>query len=147
MCGFDGLTTTAEQMDDANPIFECVRCNDPHQGRVMMTWAGVLNHSHLVQDYGNSDDTLAKSMGLELVNEKEANIVRERMKEEQERQRARYPRLICAHCGHDKDNSVKLTQHVKNVHTIPNPTSKDMVPAIDRDHVPPVFHMWPPRSA
>ncbi|KAF8968302.1 hypothetical protein BDZ97DRAFT_1696676 [Flammula alnicola] len=147
MCGFDGLTTTAKQMDDANPIFECVGCNDPHQGRVMMTWAGVLNHSHLVRDYAISNETLAKSMELELVSEKEANIVRERMKEEQERRRARCAReLICAHCGHDKDDSVKLAQHVKNVHSIPNPTSKDMVPAIDRDHVPPIFYMWPPRS-
>jgi len=38
LCGRDPKTTTIQEMDCANPIFECEYCGSDRQGRLMMTW-------------------------------------------------------------------------------------------------------------
>ena len=38
LCGRDPKTTTIQEMDCADPIFECVYCGSDRQGRLMMTW-------------------------------------------------------------------------------------------------------------
>jgi len=42
LCGLDPKTTTAEQLEKSNPIFECKACNSV-MGRTTMTWSGVVS--------------------------------------------------------------------------------------------------------
>ncbi|KAF8968282.1 hypothetical protein BDZ97DRAFT_1755332 [Flammula alnicola] len=142
MCGFDRNTTTAQQMDVVNPIIECIACNDIHQGRATMTWAGVITHR-----YSHWHRESKKLMKLEVLNEKEAAIVRQQVAEIQERQRAQAHtrQMICTTCSQG-GNSVELKKHVKTAHGKSTPTSDDIVPILDLNHVPPLYRLWPPRE-
>lgn len=42
--GLDPDTTTSEQMDALDPIFECVSCNDPRKGRYTMKWIHLVRN-------------------------------------------------------------------------------------------------------
>lgn len=42
LCGFDPKVATFAQMDAADPILECVTCNDPYRGRATMRWSLVV---------------------------------------------------------------------------------------------------------
>lgn len=42
LSGLDPIVATSAQMDAADPIFECVACNDLHKGRAMMRWSLVV---------------------------------------------------------------------------------------------------------
>jgi hypothetical protein len=42
MCGLDPKVTTAPQMDELNPIFECLDCSSFDKGRATMTWTAVV---------------------------------------------------------------------------------------------------------
>ncbi|CAA7265273.1 unnamed protein product [Cyclocybe aegerita] len=42
LCGYDPRTTTAKEMDEANPILICIKCNDK-SGRATMTWRTVVS--------------------------------------------------------------------------------------------------------
>lgn len=42
LCGLDPGTTTGQMMDDLNPIFECIPCGNPTDGRATMTWLGAV---------------------------------------------------------------------------------------------------------
>lgn len=42
MCGLDPATTTAAEMDAADPIIECLACNNLHFGRCIMRWDLVV---------------------------------------------------------------------------------------------------------
>ena len=43
LCGLDPDTTTAKEMNDIDPIFECVTCNSPSNGRCTMTWECIVS--------------------------------------------------------------------------------------------------------
>ena len=43
LCGFDPDTTTAQEMNVIDPIFECVTCNSPSNGRCTMTWECIVS--------------------------------------------------------------------------------------------------------
>ena len=38
MVGLDPKTATAQEMDNLNPIFECISCNSLSEGRAIMSW-------------------------------------------------------------------------------------------------------------
>ena len=42
-CGLDPKVTTAAQMNELDPIFECEACNDENSGRATMKWWGVVS--------------------------------------------------------------------------------------------------------
>lgn len=42
--GFDPNTTTAEEMDALDPIFECIPCNNIYHGRFTMKWTYLVSH-------------------------------------------------------------------------------------------------------
>ncbi|KAH9476669.1 hypothetical protein JR316_0010583 [Psilocybe cubensis] len=42
--GFDPAVTTSEEMDAADPIFECVFCNCSHRGRYVLRWNMLARH-------------------------------------------------------------------------------------------------------
>lgn len=43
LCGLDPKKTTVAEMDAADPILECVSCNDDHSGRLTMRWSTVVS--------------------------------------------------------------------------------------------------------
>ena len=42
MAGFDPTTTTGTEMDNLNPVFECVGCNSHSEGRLTMQWIAAV---------------------------------------------------------------------------------------------------------
>ena len=42
LCGLDPKSTTKEDMDKQNPIFECLACNDVRNGRCTLSWLGLV---------------------------------------------------------------------------------------------------------
>lgn len=42
LAGLDPKTTTSEQMDALDPIYECLSCNSPSKGRPTMRWSVVV---------------------------------------------------------------------------------------------------------
>lgn len=44
VCGFDPETTTAQQMDEAQSVLECLHCQDDWEGRLFMTWRGAVSY-------------------------------------------------------------------------------------------------------
>ncbi|KAH9483703.1 hypothetical protein JR316_0003176 [Psilocybe cubensis] len=104
LSGFDPATTSFSRMEEADPIFECHDCNNPHLGRFMLQWSAV------------------------------AQLIRVRMGEVVARQRADYMYLgmACTRC-HVKGNSVSLRTHVMSEHGISDPSEEagDFVVALD----------------
>jgi hypothetical protein len=43
LCGFNPRSTTADEMNLANPILECVSCNDIYNGRTTMNWSTTVS--------------------------------------------------------------------------------------------------------
>ncbi|KDR81923.1 hypothetical protein GALMADRAFT_276573 [Galerina marginata CBS 339.88] len=142
ICGFDSKTTTAAEMDAANPILECVTCNNVYEGRATLTWSGVCAHNY--QEHLSS---LSKKMKLDVLNERDAETVRSRMSESQERLRASrlYIQLICVHCKRT-GNTTELVKHFKKDHENRNPTDDDIKPLLDSYQIPCAYYLWPPRE-
>ena len=42
LCGLDPKSTTREDMDKLNPIFECLPCNEARKGRCTLSWLGLV---------------------------------------------------------------------------------------------------------
>ena len=45
LCGLDPSTTSRSTLDEINPIFECLLCNDEASGRATMTWSRAVSLS------------------------------------------------------------------------------------------------------
>lgn len=43
LCGFDPKATTVEEMNDADPILECLACNSVYKGRTLMKWSRTVS--------------------------------------------------------------------------------------------------------
>ncbi|KAF8162809.1 hypothetical protein B0H34DRAFT_295051 [Crassisporium funariophilum] len=143
MCGLDPTTTTAQAMDNANFIFECLDCNDLRRGRCTMAWTSVVSHQ---VEHAKTKGGASARPTLVLLKEEEAVRVRERLAEDRERKRSEYY-FNGFRCGHCKETSglVSLTDHLENVHGIAEPTDKDIVQVLDYDHTFAIFRLWPPR--
>ncbi|KAF8960826.1 hypothetical protein BDZ97DRAFT_1832033 [Flammula alnicola] len=148
LSGFNPTTTTAREMDEANPIFECVDCDNIETGRATMSWATVVSYPEhsCSRDTGNGLET----MNLKVLDEQEATKVRERIIEEDARRKRSpyYSNYFCRHCKWSFEkpcNFSQLRTHLKTVHDIRKPRNEDMA----FRHVPhslPVFRLWPPRE-
>ncbi|KDR85932.1 hypothetical protein GALMADRAFT_218999 [Galerina marginata CBS 339.88] len=138
MCGLDAKTTTRLEMDEANPILECIPCNDIHRGRATLKWSAVITHKH--EAHKN------REMKLKVLEGQEADLARARMTEEQERRYAgkNYKAMICIHCKM-KGNTTGLTLHAMKNHGIATPGREDIVPLVDSNQIPSLFYLWPPR--
>lgn len=136
LCGRDRKTTTIQEMDCANPIFECEHCRSERQGRLMMTWRRGLTHTHFAGPAG---------LKLTLPDEETQAKVRLRMAEEVDRKRARScdRSLCCVHC-HLTGDSVSLKKHMAETHQKTQMTSSDVVLYIDADHEPDNYYLWTP---
>lgn len=57
MCGLDPITTTASQMDEGSPVFECTACNNERRGRATMGWDNLV--CQIVKCYRVQTDNVA----------------------------------------------------------------------------------------
>ncbi|KAF8881929.1 hypothetical protein CPB84DRAFT_1791318 [Gymnopilus junonius] len=138
MAGFDPATTSTAEMNSANPIFECIGCNDDSVGRATFSWLQAAVHSQ--------ESHYTKKLQLELMEEEQAVIVRLRLEEEMERYRARsYNGMVCVHCK--RPGGVRdLKGHVKKEHGKSKVTKEDIIPSIDFKSEVSSFRLWPPRD-
>jgi len=137
LCGRDPKTTTVQEMDCTNPIFECENCRSDRQGRLMMTWKRGLTHTCAF--------SAPAGHKLTLPDEETQAKVRLRMAEEVHRKRARLGdrSLCCVHC-HLRGDSVSLRKHMADAHEKTQMTSSDVVPYMDVDHEPDNYYLWTP---
>ncbi|KDR85882.1 hypothetical protein GALMADRAFT_261532 [Galerina marginata CBS 339.88] len=144
LCHLDPDSTTAEAMDAANPIFECIPCNDIYGGRLTLAWTAVLDHHRA--EHGSQAENTSK-MELKLLDKEEADIVRARMLESQERQNSERlsKRMICTLCNKN-GNTPDLVNHVVQSHGIAEHPTDHVLPLVDSDQIPAPFRLWPPRS-
>ncbi|KAH9474678.1 hypothetical protein JR316_0013142 [Psilocybe cubensis] len=140
--GYDPQTTTAAEMDAADPIFHCVSCNSPRQGRATMRWRMVPRHKLSYQRHINHPPCK-----LELLGEREAQIVRERLDEANALYQASTTHgmksITCVHCRTVAD-SVTVKQHIKEKHGIDKPTKGDMFQNLDCSANIAFHFLWPP---
>ncbi|KAF9046701.1 hypothetical protein BJ165DRAFT_1404103 [Panaeolus papilionaceus] len=45
MCDFDPVSTTLDEIQEANPILECLSCNSYNTGRCLMPWSFAAQHA------------------------------------------------------------------------------------------------------
>ncbi|KAF8959594.1 hypothetical protein BDZ97DRAFT_1837041 [Flammula alnicola] len=118
LSGFNPTTTTAREMDEANPIFECVDCNEIETGRATMSWATVASYREHANAHGTGDGL--KTMNLKVLDVHEATKVRERIIEDDARQKRSYYRrnYFCRDCKWSFEqpcNFSQLRAHLKTV--------------------------------
>ncbi|KAF8959597.1 hypothetical protein BDZ97DRAFT_1837049 [Flammula alnicola] len=148
LSGFNPTTTTAREMDEADPIFECVDCNNIEKGRATMSWATVASFLEHTDSHGTGDGL--ETMNLKVLDEQETTKVRERIIEEDARRKRSpyYSNYFCRDCKWSFEkpcNFSQLRTHLQTVHDIRNPRNEDMA----FRHVPhslPAFRLWPPRE-
>ncbi|PPR02534.1 hypothetical protein CVT24_001960 [Panaeolus cyanescens] len=117
LCGLDPLTTTLEEMNHLNPIFECVACSRMPRGRLMMRWADAASHIKREHyEYTNSAISL-----LEIPNDQDAQRARKEVKEA-EYQSAFTNNVYsrCKHCGIGA-KALAMHYHLTNHHEVETP--------------------------
>ncbi|CAA7265272.1 unnamed protein product [Cyclocybe aegerita] len=143
LCGLDAARATAKELDELDPIFECLTCNNPRTGRATIRWSYAM--VHINDDHGKYGSAQGKEPEWVLLDGHEATLVRERMQENQERARAQPNAdvMICRHCKR-KSNSVDLPKHIKANHQRSEVTDEDFV--VDMLEKPiSLYRLWPPR--
>ncbi|KDR84320.1 hypothetical protein GALMADRAFT_237098 [Galerina marginata CBS 339.88] len=140
LCHVDPVTTTAQEMDTANHILECVTCNDPREGRPTMTWSRMVHHWH--HTHANKS-----AMNVAFLSDQNKAFVQAQMREMQARRAVKrdYKGLVCSHCRLT-GNMVDLAEHLVACHGRAQPTDKDIVPVLNEDTVPDIYWLWPPRK-
>ncbi|KIM37447.1 hypothetical protein M413DRAFT_274628 [Hebeloma cylindrosporum] len=147
LCDLDPDTTTAKEMNALDPIFECLTCNSQSNGRCIMTWECVVQHE---QDNGPHGEPMRETNNkceakFVLLDEEEANVVRQRMAEELARERASdgYRGLCCPACRL-QGNSVNLADESHKCWNMG--TINKVIPCIDHRQYPVEYWLWPPRN-
>ncbi|CAA7265274.1 unnamed protein product [Cyclocybe aegerita] len=142
LCSYDPTVITAQELNEANPIFECTACSDD-DGRAAMTWCAVIAHQRSSHP-GSKTDTSK----LHLLGEEDTIKARQGIAELQERNLWKEKwteNLTCVHCK-ETGNMKKLMKHVQDAHGKPVLSKEDFVPNFDHDHTPPLYRLWPPRE-
>ncbi|KAF4615474.1 hypothetical protein D9613_003372 [Agrocybe pediades] len=151
LCKKDPTTTTIAEMDELDPVIEClIDCNhltEYESGRAMMTWSSVPVHGASYYHYDRGKGTNARSTMAIVNDEAEAKLARARMQEELERIQAKadFKGMICVHCRRT-GNASDLAIHVRKDHNILQPSKEDVIPLLNSDTTPPQFLLWPPRD-
>ncbi|KAF9473295.1 hypothetical protein BDN70DRAFT_925244 [Pholiota conissans] len=142
MCGYDPKVATVRQMDELNPIFECLSCNSLTEGRATMSWSSVLQHQ-ITAHRASSDLS-----DLIILKEPTSTTVWERIQEEQARETFKSNRCIvfCSHCDQSSDNIKRYRDHLKTVHNITKLKYEELIFSFKEIRIPPEFRLWPPRE-
>ncbi|PPQ69575.1 hypothetical protein CVT24_001375 [Panaeolus cyanescens] len=108
LCGVDPLTTTLEQMNTLDPIFECIPCNRMSRGRLMMRWVNAVSHVQTTHyEYTYSSVSFLEIPGVE-------DLARVRTAIKEAEDRAAYSDNINATCKHCKivGNLRRMRRHL-----------------------------------
>ncbi|KAJ3518086.1 hypothetical protein NLJ89_g112 [Agrocybe chaxingu] len=144
MCRRDPTTTTAQDMDNADHVIECLACNDQRLGRRTMKWSCVANHSNYHRVYGKKEP-----IELLLLHGEDANRARLRINEDSERAKARYVgnNMLCYRC-HEQGDIASLRKHAKKQHAKSIPIiGADFGYKLEASESHLGSHdLWPPRS-
>ncbi|KAG2020968.1 hypothetical protein CC2G_006248 [Coprinopsis cinerea AmutBmut pab1-1] len=123
--GRDPATTTFQELNDLDEIFECTVCSTLSKGRLMLDWRLAILHEC---DPG----------WLIRVDPRTASIVRARMEEERIAERVKLldlgysyisgdrPSLVCVHCRYSADTGIDIREHLEQKHGITEPSDNDV---------------------
>ncbi|KAH9483658.1 hypothetical protein JR316_0003128 [Psilocybe cubensis] len=117
MCGLDPKTTTTKEMDELDPIIECLSCNNLTKGRMVMRWQLIsFHHRGCHQKF-----SFAYPMEIRILEGEDAETIRARLNKEEELRRAAadYEGLACARCF-KPGNTVTLRRPSAKVTKSPN---------------------------
>ncbi|KAF8181619.1 hypothetical protein BJ912DRAFT_608613 [Pholiota molesta] len=111
--GFDPRVTTARQMDELDPVFECRQCSSCEKGSATMTWVAALHHQHRSHGSSLPINTLRR------LGEPKATEVREGIKYEQMKSNYQHKsKVVCPHCKSVVDNVTHYRKHLMETHGI-----------------------------
>uniref|UniRef100_A0A8H8CE11 Uncharacterized protein n=1 Tax=Psilocybe cubensis TaxID=181762 RepID=A0A8H8CE11_PSICU len=140
--GFDPAVTTSEEMDAADPIFECVFCNCSHRGRYVLRWNMLARHQ-----WGHKRHFRTGKIPLtyELLSGNDEIAAKRRLDEDNGRRQANtLDSMVCSHCR-KIGSSTMIAEHAWQEHGIAELADSDMLPspaAKTINH----SRMWPPQK-
>ncbi|KAF9046728.1 hypothetical protein BJ165DRAFT_1527794 [Panaeolus papilionaceus] len=121
VCRRDPMTTTVEDMDELDPIFECVLCRRPRQGREVMNWRGVVQHFRLRhKNHRCPQPEYLPLLALVVLRGTEAEEARKLIAQAREKKIYNTElEVLCMHCDHT-GRLAPLKRHLLQVHNISN---------------------------
>ncbi|KAF9557178.1 hypothetical protein CPC08DRAFT_725233 [Agrocybe pediades] len=149
MCGMDPKTTTIKEIQNLNPIFECMECDSIHEGRAIMTWDCAEVHFRTeTRELKSHSQTPGQKLKL-LVDDDDVHVFRARIAEQIDRVKGKrdYTRskgYVCLYCN-KRQETREFRRHMGYAHPEIPFDANDMVQKLDHRHVPPVYRAWPPR--
>jgi hypothetical protein len=117
-CGIDPNTVTATDMDELDPIIECLSCSHIQKGRVTMNWITAVSvqcprsSSWLRFPRQVNHFQRHPTINAARLDDPEAEIVRARLLEQYQKDTCNEMNYICVRCR-DRGGSMTLLRHVK----------------------------------
>ncbi|KAF9046734.1 hypothetical protein BJ165DRAFT_1527800 [Panaeolus papilionaceus] len=147
--GLDPDTATLKEVQNLDPMIECVKCNDLGQGRLIMNWTQAATHLQ-----GCTSRNLA---GFELLQGEDALKARASLRELTRKQlyrREPKPLTMCIHCLPESYIDLPLDQmlwHLDKSHGIRCANDEDFKIAHENemkveDYPTMECRIWPPRA-
>ncbi|PPR01751.1 hypothetical protein CVT24_001571 [Panaeolus cyanescens] len=118
LCEVDPTTTTISEMNELDPIIECIGCNKLRSGRLVMTWSRAIKHALNCRHANNPSNFV-------LIRGTEAQKARLGIKASLEKgpylrykyRNAPPARSVCMHCGHQEDMPGAMRLHLQDIHS------------------------------
>ncbi|PPR01750.1 hypothetical protein CVT24_001570 [Panaeolus cyanescens] len=175
LCGLDPATTTLAQMNEVNPVFECIPCNKLTTGRLVMSWSLAVksfcvlsflclltnwvvvlqarhrehfSHSEPVKLIHLTGDEAAQAQeGIKDALERRMYSKKNNHDDDDERH------ISCLHCKYKLPSMKYMRPHLDEAHQIPFPTLGidfrfDYLTEKNPNSGSPYakYRLWPPRA-
>ncbi|TFK41664.1 hypothetical protein BDQ12DRAFT_710696 [Crucibulum laeve] len=132
LCGLDPDTTTAEEMDKLNPVFECVPCYRTSEGRCCLTWRTAAHHT--LTSHHTVEPAVLKLLDAGLQAAAQEQFTRRTIK--QQCTYTSYNSFCCVYCQ-KRGHLIDLKNHIVEVHPeLKTDPRTDIVPVLDEDRTP-----------
>ncbi|PPR01428.1 hypothetical protein CVT24_001902 [Panaeolus cyanescens] len=151
--GLNPKTTTLREIEELDPIFECVQCNQISEGRLIMTWNETMKHLKKMSKRHESSILHQSVSVFEILQGEDLIKARSLLKDQY--QRWLYygaevkPVALCRHCPDVYSAPFdKMLWHLNTKHGIsyPDEGSYKLVFQSDVRHYPKMqCRLWPPR--
>ncbi|CAA7260695.1 unnamed protein product [Cyclocybe aegerita] len=115
-CGLDPLTTTAKEMEELDPLIECLDCNDECEGRAVMKWSFVpIHHRSSTKHYKYKPLPEGPIPTFAVVKGEDAARARTRMKEQHDRAKATFKGddVQCNYCIYKNGDVDIVKDHLR----------------------------------
>ncbi|PPR05245.1 hypothetical protein CVT24_010455 [Panaeolus cyanescens] len=131
--GLDPKTTTLREIEELDPIFECVQCNHRKKGRLVLKWTQTMKHlKEMSRDCGSARQ-IHQSLGVavfEVLQGEDVTEARLALKNQHQRWLSSgaevKPDAICRHCpGAYSVPFNKMLRHLNKKHGIAAPHEGD----------------------